>query len=233
MEAYAGTEYSRMQIQTNNPLAVRSAGITGLFAPQLFARVGYYAAMAGYTQAVIDTSLRYDKRFKSAHRYTIIDTRDNLDLTVPIKKPEGNGNTWDSVYISSHGHWWDVHRTALESAYGRTPFFEFYFDRFSSIFQAPEKWDMETTVGSLIRATDSIIRNILGIRTSVSYTDGGYGIEAEDLRKETFSTIPDIEYYQVRANKLGFRANLSILDLIFNMGTEAPLILKKIQPEIF
>ena len=86
---------------------------------------------------------------------------------------------------------------------------------------------METTVGSLIRATDSIIRNILGIRTSVSYTDGGYGIEAEDLRKETFSTIPDIEYYQVRANKLGFRANLSILDLIFNMGTEAPLILKK------
>ena len=86
MEAYAGTEYSRMQIQTNNPLAVRSAGITGLFAPQLFARVGYYAAMAGYTQAVIDTSLRYDKRFKSAHRYTIIDTRDNLDLTVPIKK---------------------------------------------------------------------------------------------------------------------------------------------------
>ncbi|MCF0183606.1 MAG: WbqC family protein, partial [Bacteroidaceae bacterium] len=35
-------------------------------------------------------------------------------------------------------------------------------------------------------------------------------------------------YYQVFADKTGFLANLSIVDLLFNMGPEAPLIIKSI-----
>ncbi|MDE6643883.1 MAG: WbqC family protein, partial [Muribaculaceae bacterium] len=41
-----------------------------------------------------------------------------------------------------------------------------------------------------------------------------------------------VPYYQVRADRLGFIPNLSILDLIFNLGPEAPLLLKKITDRI-
>jgi len=44
-------------------------------------------------------------------------------------------------------------------------------------------------------------------------------------RSAPFQTPP---YYQVFADKLGFIPDLSIIDLLFNMGNESRLILRKI-----
>jgi hypothetical protein len=41
-----------------------------------------------------------------------------------------------------------------------------------------------------------------------------------------------VRYYQVRADKLGFRKGLSALDLLFNMGPESQLVLKEIQEKL-
>ena len=110
----------------STPLTTQPADKVALLPPQLFGSVAYYAAMAQYRKAVVDTSLRYDKRFKSVHRYSIADARGELRLTVPVSRPEGAflaGNlTWRDVTVSAHGRWWEVHLQALESAYGRTPF---------------------------------------------------------------------------------------------------------------
>ena len=40
----------------------------------------------------------------------------------------------------------------------------------------------------------------------------------------SFSAVP---YYQVFQERLGFLPNLSIIDLLFNMGPEAILVLQK------
>lgn len=48
-----------------------------------------------------------------------------------------------------------------------------------------------------------------------------------DFTKFDFNSVKPVCYYQVRADRLGFFPYLSILDLIFNVGPEAPLILKK------
>lgn len=210
-----------------SPLITRH-GLTGVFAPVLFAPVEYYAALASFPAAVIDTSARYDKRFKQAHRYTIADTRGPLTLTVPHSSP-GPGRTWDVTPLSDHGRWWDVHRVAWESAYGRTPFFEYYIDRFLPLL----KWNEGMTVGGYIRKADALVREILGLETETVYTFpdlSGEGVA--DLRREDFTPVSPVEYYQVRADRLGFIGGLSVLDLIFNMGTEAPLVLKKIAGNI-
>ena len=49
-----------------------------------------------------------------------------------------------------------------------------------------------------------------------------------DHRNSNFELEQPLEYYQVRATQQGFIPNLTILDLIFNMGPETPLVLKKI-----
>lgn len=156
---------------------------------------------------------RFDKRCKAAHRFAIADTRGRLELTVPIEKPYGR--TWAETRVSRHGNWWEVMTTALESAYGRTPFFEFYADDFLPIIANPDEF---TTVATLNERFDRAIRRALGLQNEVVY--GGDARDAAVVEPWEPPT-----YWQVRASKLGFISGLSILDMIFNMGQESLLIL--------
>lgn len=193
---------------------------------QYFGSVDYYARMAACGRVVVDDTLRYDKRFKSAHRCLIADTRGKLRITVPVRKPDHRGEGklgWADIAISDHGQWWQDADVSLASAYGRTPFYEFYIDRLRRFFSrtTPDEFD---SVAALDRAVDRSVRAILGLSTEVIYAS-----ELKDVQPEISATpIPDpeaVEYYQVRKAKLGFIPELSILDLIFNMGPEAAVVL--------
>lgn len=201
-----------------------------ILAPQYLGSTGYYALMAAFGKVYVDQTMHADKRFKSAHRCRIVDTRDEIMLTAPVSHPHGR-HYWTDTIVSTHGKWWNNHLTALESAYGRTPFFEFYIDRFKSLFDGNRYENGQISVASLDRECDSIIREILGIDNEIIYLDNKDESTdaAVNLKNFDFDAVSkDIEYYQIRAGRLGFRAGLSIVDLIFNMGTESPLVLKQI-----
>ena len=51
--------------------------------------------------------------------------------------------------------------------------------------------------------------------------------DAEDCRGKNLPVYEPVPYYQVRQDNFGFIPHLSILDLIFNMGPESPLVLQK------
>lgn len=205
-------------------MLIRINDRTGIFAPQYYGSVRYYAMLAAYRRVVIDAGLRYDKRFKTVHRCTIIDTRAELTLTVPVAHPASRGmHQWRQMSVSPHGQWWADHRVSLESAYGRTPFFEFYIDRFMPWLRYEDVSIVDFDLG-----LDRVVRRTLGLETEVAYTTDGLDMEAaDDYRKNEFPAVRDVEYYQVRADRLGFHPALSILDLIFNMGPEAPLVLRE------
>jgi hypothetical protein len=202
-----------------------------LLPPMLFAPAGYYKVLAGYRRAVIDVSMVYDKRMKSAHRYDIVDTRGELSLTVPVTKPgrraDGGKARWEDVTVSTHGSWWDVHRVTLESAYGRTPFFEFYFDVFKPFFAASQYVSGEYPLMSLVTASDACICQILGIDTklSVALSPGDTPDMVDDLRAMDFKAVETAPYYQHRGNG-AFAAGLSVLDAIFNIGPEAAALMR-------
>ncbi len=202
---------------------MRLHGATAVFAPQYFGSVRYYAALWRCGRAFIDTGLRYDKRFKSIHRCEIADTHGQLTLTVPVSRPEpGAPHQWSSVRVSSHGQWWHNHIVSLESAYGRTPYFEYYIDRFK-----PWIADADISVTQLCRGIDQTLRRTLGIDTEVIYGTPAADERCIDLRSNNFADIVDIEYYQVRAGRFGFIPGMSVLDLLFNMGPESVLILDR------
>lgn len=151
-------------------------------------------------------------------------------MTVPIEKPlKSHATTWNDIKISTHGEWWNAHRVALESAYGRTPFFEFYIDRFLPFLKHREKDSNNEFLMNLDCDIDAVIRNILDIESIVSYSTENLSNseDIKDYRSNEFTLITPVEYYQVRKATHGFIPNLSILDLIFNMGPESPLVLKK------
>lgn len=190
-------------------------------APRLWAPVDYYVAMARHGRAVVDTTMPYDKHAKDVHRYDIAGSRGRRTLTVPVARPETSRCRWDQVEISSHGRWWETQVTALESAYGRTPYFQFYIDRLSPMFRQPGPAD---TMMGLVEAADRAVRAILGLDAPVTYgpVEGAEAAVVVDLRGGVPQS-PQAPYYQVRAGELGFIPGLSVLDLIFNLGPEAAL----------
>ena len=197
---------------------------TPVFKPQYFGTVDYYAALARAPKAVVDRGVRYDKRAKDVHRCEIVDTRRRMLLTVPLSKGAEHVSCWQDMVVSAHDEWWQRHVTALESAYGRTPFFEFYIDRLLP-FMGPEA--VGRPIVDIDIELDAIVRRLLLIDTEVTYDASELGPgEITDYRREP---IPDAgigPYWQVRAGKLGFEPGLSVLDLLFSLGPEAALLIR-------
>lgn len=210
--------------------------------PLLSPSIGIYALIHACENCIVDTTLPFDKRLKDTHRFTIADTRGSLDLTVPIAKPLTSHCPWDDINISTHGNWWDVHRIALESAYGRTPYFEFYIDRFLPMLTAGVEQRFPT-ITSLSSAWDKEIRSILLLPpplSPVSSPDVNTDLRCVTLTPDAYRTlrrnatfalwVGNFPYWQVREHTLGFIPGLSILDLIFNIGPEATLYLDRLLP---
>lgn len=191
--------------------------------------VHYYAAVAAYSHAVIDASVPFDKRQKLTHRCTIADTHGLLNLTIPIEKPVSMSRAqWSDIVISDHGAWWNVHLTALKSAYGRTPFFEFYVDDFLEFYTAD---CAGKKLADYNAALDATLRRLLGIDTQVDYVlkdfdKNSISGRVDDFRTRGIDFTEVKEYYQIRSDKYGFQPSISVVDLLFNLGPEAIMVLR-------
>lgn len=212
------------------PLTIHP-GTTVLLEPRYYGPIEWYAAMAMYEHAVVDYSMRYDKRRKATHRTTIADVNGPLDMTMPLSRPEalapGEPLRWGDMRVSPHDKWWDIQRVTLESAYGRTPFFEYYIDRFLPVL-TDGVIDRFPTLRDIDSYIDATIRGILGLEITPPAQPPEGSAAVVDLRRAAPAPTPGSikPYYQIRKDRLGFLGGLSILDLIFNMGPEAPLYLK-------
>ncbi|MCM1348878.1 MAG: WbqC family protein [Firmicutes bacterium] len=185
---------------------------------QFLGSVGYYALMHTFPRVAIDVDAPFDKRCKEVHRCTIADTHGTKQLTIPICKPVSmTAARWSDIVISDHGAWWHVHWETLKSAYGRTPFFEFYADDFAPFFSSSMAGRKLTDYNA---ALDRLLRRLLLIDTAVDF-DVRHGLRIE----------PQVDltpYYQVRSLTQGFIPGLSAIDLLFNLGPEAALYLDKL-----
>lgn len=194
-----------------------------LLPPLLCAPIGWYAAMADADLAVIDAGMRYDKRRKATHRFTIAGPRGPQQITVPVSHGTPV-KTWADVTVSDHNHWWKQAAASLATAYGGTPYFDLIFPELEALLTSEDTVGRPVTEYSLL--VDARIRRLTGITTPVSAalplnlpTDG----VVTDLRAEDFTDTAIPAYRQVRADSLGWLPGLSILDPLFNLGGPATL----------
>lgn len=160
------------------------------------------------------------------NRCLIATTNGVQALTIPIER--GTSPLIKDIRISDHGNWRHLHWNALQSAYGESPFFEYYQDDLLPFFN--KHWDYLIDFNEDIRIK---ICELIDIQPNVSFTEG---YTSSPSMKDYRSAInpkhpePDADfvpkpYYQVYQQKYGFLPNLSILDLLFNMGPESILYL--------
>ncbi len=170
-----------------------------------------------------------------------------LPLTIPVehRATEGRPLTRD-IRISDHGNWRHLHWTALVSAYENSPYFFYYADDFRPFYEQKYKYLVDFNEALCAKVCE-LLDMKPEIRVTAAYYDpasaetdgtGGLktkaGVAADDYRerirpKADFTEDPDFlpaPYYQVFSARTGFLPNLSIADLLFNMGPESRIVLR-------
>ena len=157
------------------------------------------------------------------NRCMIATTNGVQALTVPVER--GSSSLIRDMRISDHGNWRHLHWMALQSAYGESPFFEYYQDDIRPFFE--KRWDYLMDYNEaickkmceLIDIQPQIDRTIEFVLEPSDVIDMRAAINPKRPAPDAdFTPKP---YYQVYTQKHGFLPNLSVLDLLFNMGPES------------
>lgn len=187
--------------------------------------LGYLSPISHWQQWIaagmpaLDDSVPFNKH-TDYNRCRIDSPNGPLTLTIPIKSAKGKGQrakgegcTIGDVMLSEHGDWRHKHWHALASTYFNSPYFEYYQDDFHPIYFDHQE--------RLVDFNDQLNRLIVELLNIESLKESGFKIQDSGFKFK----VPS--YYQVFAHKHGFIADLSIIDLLFNMGPEAILTLCK------
>ena len=160
-------------------------------------------------------------------RATIATENGTQNLTIPVIH-DGGRTAMRDVRISEHGNWRHQHWNAMVSAYRKSPFFDYYADDFAHFYEERDGFLMDFNL-----RLHGVISELLGLDREVRIIDNSNkATEFIDLRHIAEpKALTEIEgytaqpYYQVFAQRNGFIPNLSILDLLFNMGPEGLIVL--------
>ncbi len=164
----------------------------------------------------------------------VVTDTSNIATAMSDTKAAATCASCNDIRISDHGNWRHLHWHALMSAYSETPFFEYYADDIRPFFE--QRWDRLYDFDMAICHKMCELLDICpDIRLTTEYVRAEDVMPASgilDLRDaiNPKHPLPDADftprrYYQVFECKHGFQPNLSILDLLFNMGPESILYL--------
>ena len=153
-----------------------------------------------------------------------------LGLTVPVVRTNGNHTYTKDMAICYNENWALKHWRAIESAYNSSPYFLYYKDEVEVILNKQHATLIELNMDIL-----AFVVKKLKVKKEVILSDDyisqigegtiDYRNHFSPKNKELLS-LP--EYDQVFEDRYGFQSDISILDLIFNLGPDSLGYLKEV-----
>lgn len=187
-----------------------------------FGPIAYFAALYQEPEVVIEAKEHYVKQ-SIRNRCTIGTNQGPQNLSYSVQKGNKQKMPITEVLLSDHGNWMHQHLYSLATYYGNSPFYEYYIDEIRDVM-------LKGHDGTLFGFNEALRRKIcelIGFEPNVRYSTEWMGGVEPGIVEGTF--IDETPYYQVArvGSEMPFMPNLSILDLLFNMGNESILYLHK------
>ena len=169
------------------------------------------------------------------NRCVIATTNGLQTLSIPVEHdsippstllPPPSTKSIRTLRLSDHGKWRAEHWNALQSAYGDSPFFDYYADDLRPFFENRWEFLFDFNLAITRKMCELLdiqphIRLTETYRTASEIASGDYREAIRPKRPAADADFQPKAYYQVYQQRYGFQPNLSILDLLFNMGNEA------------
>ncbi|AWH74433.1 hypothetical protein DCS32_09765 [Dokdonia sp. Dokd-P16] len=197
--------------------------------------VGYCAPIIQYAviyqteQLHIEAKGNFQKQSYRT-RMKIATSTGELTLIIPIlhRKDKSERQQYYDVKIENKFHWQRDHWRSLKIAYQTSPYFEYYEDDFEHLYH--------TTYDSLIdfnNACHAVIMECLQLEITPILTEEFFKNPKQldyrhlvQAKKEPSYPLP--AYHQLFNENHGYLSNLTILDLLFNLGPSAQDYLAKV-----
>ncbi len=168
------------------------------------------------------------------NRSYICTDRGKLMLNIPIRhvgKNQGRQKYCD-VRVENDYNWQRQHWRTLQTAYRTSPFFEFYEDDIAPLYTKEHEFLLDYNLKTIEVVCDCLQIEVPIKKTKVFDPDPNNVMDARYLVNSKNKTeLAQPKYVQVFGNRHGFIANVSILDLLFNEGTNALSYLKNLNTD--
>ena len=203
-----------------------------LLHPGYFLNIANFVAIAK-NDICWETSGNYQKQTYRNRCYIATDNGRHL-MNIPIQHAGGKKGRqkYKDVKVDNFYHWQRQHWRTLETAYRTSPFFEFYEDDLVELYKAEHTYLLDFNLKSIEAVCNCLQIPMPKERTTdfekepLDYVDARHLINAK-----TDPPLVQKPYVQVFDDRNPFIDNLSILDLLFNEGTNALTYLKEHQLE--
>lgn len=203
---------------------------------KLLLHPGYFPNIANFA-AIVQNDIcwevmdNYQKQTFRNRCYICTDLGIHM-LTIPIKHVRNNKGKqkYGDVKMDNDYPWQRQHWRTLETAYRTSPFFEFYEDDIAPLYHNTYHSLMDFNLKTIETICACLQIKMPRERTQIFEPDVLDKIDGRTLiNSKTKLPFPQPEYVQVFGDRNDFIPNLSILDLLFNEGTNTLTYLQNLQ----
>ena len=194
-----------------------------------FGTIDYFIAYYHAKEVLIEAYETFPKQ-TFRNRTTIQGSLNCLDLSIPIGS---KGLAYTAITLPDDKTWVDYYQKCLNASYSKSPYYEFYMPYFDAILTAGY-----TSLFELNKALFLELLKLLQLKPKHRFTTDYVKvyITHTDLRglfkpSKNPQLYTQAIYSQVFDDRQAFKPNLSILDLLFNLGPESLLYLRDNAPK--
>lgn len=192
-----------------------------------------YAPSVAYMSCLLDaeTTVEAHEHYQKQtyrNRCAIAGASGIMELSVPVLNGANDQCPVRDVRIAEQDNWRHRHWHTIQSCYGASPYFEYYAPDLEYMYRSEHLHQsaLYEYNKTLVQLLCSLIHLPYVWRESDEYR-GKNIIPLTGLLHPCPANLQLPPYYQVFRHRIGFVANLSVFDLLFNMGPESLLVLQE------
>jgi len=184
--------------------------------------ISYYTFILKSEEVFIESKEHFIKQ-SVRNRCDILGANGDQTLTVPKQRKSSDKTIISDIMISNKDKWQKSHWQSIVSAYNSSPFFEYYKDELLPFYNTKHN-----TLFDFNLKLSKTILGFLQVEKELNFTSN-FQKECNglDFRSSKFILKNQEEYQQVFCEKHSFIPNLSILDVLFNLGPETTSYLER------